>query len=448
MQDSEYLSPIQTLQRPFARFAQLESSQGILLIACTVIALVWANSPVAASYERLWNTRFSVGIGSFNLAKPMILWINDGLMAIFFLLVGLEIKREALVGELASIRKAALPLVAAVGGMVVPALIYFAFNRGEPTAAGWGIPMATDIAFALGVMAMLGKRVPTSLKVFLTALAIVDDIGAVLVIAIFYTHELHLLPLAIAAGLILVLILFNWAGGKNPGIYLLVGAGIWLGFLKGGIHATLAGVVLAMTIPARSSLDFSAFVGRSRALVKQAEEDLSQQDPAHHDTRETQHAVIHAVESACRGVQTPLARLEHSLHPWVSFFIMPLFALANAGVPLSAHLAGGLTQPVSLGIGLGLVLGKPVGVVAFSLLAIALGWAAAPGTACLRQLVGTGFLAGIGFTMSLFIAGLALDEAVLPLGKLAILLASLISGALGWILLRTAPVRKDAAHAA
>ena len=434
---STTLSPILArVVRPFQRFAQLGASGGILLLVCAAVAMLWANSPAAGSYARLWETPLTVAIGEFAISKPLLLWINDGLMAIFFFVVGLEIKREILVGELASPRRAALPIVAAVGGMIVPALLYLAFTAGTPEAAGWGIPMATDIAFALGILALLGSRAPTSLKVFLTALAIVDDLGAVLVIALFYTAKLSLGNLALGLGLLLLLWGANRAGVRKIGIYLAVGLVIWVAFLKSGVHATIAGVLLALTIPARSGRYDDELVPRGRALLDEVERS-ERGEPCEFQGEDRQ-AVIAALEDEAEISGTPLYRLEHALHPWVAFFIMPVFALANAGVTVGGGIGAALTSPAGMGIIAGLVVGKQVGVTLFSWLAVRFGIAALPDDLTWRHVYGVSWLAGIGFTMSLFIAGLAFaDPALLAVSKLGILSASLIAGTIGWVLLST-----------
>src|SRR6267378_3711774 len=368
----EAVTPIQRLVRPFQEFADLEASGGLLLIGCTVVALIWANSPFADSYFHLWHANRTVGFAGRLLSEPLHFWINDGLMALFFLLVGLEIKREILVGELASFQRAVLPIAAALGGMIVPASLYTLLNHGGPGAAGWGIPMATDIAFALGVLALLGSRVPTSLKVFLAALAIADDIGAVLVIAFFYTERISWISLGGGGVFFVALLGANRAGVRHLLIYAILGLGLWVAFLQSGIHATVAGVLLAITIPARQ--------------------------------RTASRAVLTSNES-------PMLRLEHALIPWNRYLIMPVFALANAGVALGSGAARSVVAPVSLGVICGLVIGKPIGIVLFSWLAIrtrlagmldGIGWC---------QIVGVGMLGGIGFTMSLFIANLAFGEA-------------------------------------
>ena len=393
----EAVTPIQRLVRPFQEFADLEASGGLLLIACTVAALIWANSPFAGSYFHFWHLDLTFGRIGGLLAKPLHFWINDGLMALFFLLVGLEIKREILVGELASFQRAVLPIAAALGGMIVPAAFYLLFNHGGPGAAGWGIPMATDIAFALGVLALLGSRVPTSLKVFLAALAIADDIGAVLVIAFFYTAHISWPSLGVGGLFFVALLVANRAGARHLLIYAIVGVGLWLAFLQSGIHATVAGVLLAIAIPARQ--------------------------------RTASRAVLTSNDS-------PMLRLEHALIPWNRYLIMPVFALANAGVGLGGGAARSVVAPVSLGVIFGLVIGKPIGIVLFSWLATRTRLAAMLDDIGWRQIVGVGMLGGIGFTMSLFIANLAFgDGPALETAKVGILVASVVSGIAGAIVL-------------
>jgi NhaA family Na+:H+ antiporter len=427
--------PVEKIVRPFQSFAEKQSSGGILLIAATVAALVWANSPWGAGYAALWHTRVTVGVGDFSLSKDLTHWINDGLMAIFFLVVGLEIKREVLVGELSSIRNAALPVAAAVGGATVPALIYLAFNAGGDGVAGWGIPMATDIAFALGVLALLGERVPVALKVFLTALAIVDDIVAVLVIALFYTSEISWGALGVAAVFFAALVVANLIGVDRTLVYALLGIGLWLGFLLSGVHATIAGVLLALTVPASSFIDPGEFLKRGRYVLDRFEHAGDQgTDVLRNETRQ---AALHALDRATRRLEPPLHELEHTLNPWVVFAIMPLFALANAGLPLGGKAVGALADPVALGILLGLVLGKQTGITLFSWLAVRSGLAELPEGIGWRHVYGVGWLAGIGFTMSLFISDLAFSDGVLvDKAKLGILAASLVSGVAGWTLLR------------
>ena len=417
------------LVRPFQTFIRLEAASGILLLIAAVVALVWANSPLAESYFRLWGTTVTAAVGGFAISKPLLLWINDGLMAIFFFVVGLEIKRELLVGELSDPRKAALSVAAAAGGMVVPAGIYALLNAGGAGASGWGIPMATDIAFALGVLALLGRRVPLTLKVFVTAIAIVDDLGAVLVIAIFYTAKLSLGALGLAAAFLAALVALNLSGVRRPLPYALLGIGMWVAFLKSGVHATLAGVLLALTIPAHRLIDAPGFLRRAGALLAEFAEDVK---AGKSEPSEDQQAALRSLEVAAKDLETPLARLEHALHPWVAFLIMPVFALANAGVALGEGIGATLTSPVTLGIILGLFLGKQLGIVAFSWLSTRLGVAALPEGLGWRQIWGVSLLCGIGFTMSLFIASLAFaDPALLDSAKVGILAGSLVSGAVG-----------------
>jgi NhaA family Na+:H+ antiporter len=423
------------LVQPFAEFARRESASGLLLLACAIGALVWANSDWAETYARIWETPLTIGVGRFQITESLLHWINDGLMAVFFFLVGLEIKREILVGELASARRAALPLAGAVGGMAVPALLYVAVNGSGPGAAGWGIPVATDIAFALGVLALLGSRIAVGLKVFLTALAIVDDIGAVLVIALFYTAEVSLGALAFAAGFLLVLLACNWSGVRHPAPYAVAGVALWLAFLESGVHATVAGVLLALTIPARTRIDAREFLARSR----QALEGFARAGVAGADvltSRAHQEAILE-IETAAEQAQAPLQKMEDKLHALVAFGIMPLFALANAGVALTggAQLIG---APVTLGVVLGLVLGKPFGITLATWLAARAGVAERPSVLSWRMLHGAAWLGGIGFTMSLFIAGLAFDtQEQLTEAKIGILAASVLAGTVGWLVLRS-----------
>jgi Na+:H+ antiporter, NhaA family len=429
--------PVERIVRPFQDFAHKQSSGGVLLIAATVVALAWANSPWGESYTALWQTKLTVGVGDFSLTKDLTHWINDGLMAVFFLVVGLEIKREVLVGELSSVRGAALPISAAVGGAVVPAAIYLAFNAGTEGSAGWGIPMATDIAFALGVLALLGDRVPVSLKVFLTALAIVDDIVAVLVIAFFYTSEISLGALGVGAAFLAALVVANLIGVGRTLVYAVLGIGLWLAFLLSGVHATIAGVLLAFTVPAISFINPGAFLERGRYILDHFEKAGERGENVL--TNEERQAALHALNHATYKLEPPLHELEHTLHPWVVFAIMPLFALANAGVPLGGGLGEALTNPVALGIVAGLVLGKQLGVTLFAWLAVKSGVSELPGGIGWRHIYGAGWLAGIGFTMSLFISDLAFpDGSLVEIAKLGILAASLIAGVVGWTILRGA----------
>lgn len=435
--DISYKPPIEQILYPFQEFVKLEASGGILLLLCTAVALIWANSPWSENYFALWQTKLTVGLSSFALSKPLLFWINDGLMAMFFFVVGLEIKRELLVGELSSPKQAALPIAAALGGMIVPAVLYLSLNAGKPGAPGWGIPMATDIAFVLGVLALLGKRVPVSLKVFLTSLAIVDDIGAVLVIAVFYTSAISWFHLAVGFGFLAALVAANRLGIRHTLIYAALGiGGLWFSFLLSGVHPTVAGVLAAMTIPAYSRIDKDQFLNKSRYLLGEFERAGAQGGNALTD--EVQRESAEALEKASELVQAPLQRLEHYLHPWVIFGIMPLFAFANAGVSLSGDLSEVFTHPVTLGVAFGLILGKQLGITLFSWLAVRSGLAAIPSRVSWRQIYGAGWLGGIGFTMSIFIASLAFDDdpRILSIAKIGILTASLIAGASGFLILK------------
>ncbi len=422
---------------PLQSFFRSEAAGGLLLLGCAVVAFAWANSPLSASYFDLWQTYVTVGVGSFVIDKPLLLWINDGLMAIFFLLVGLEIKREVLGGELSNPKSAGLAVSAALGGMVIPALAYVFLNAGGAGTDGWGIPMATDIAFALGVLALLGDRVPLALKIFLTALAIVDDLGAVMVIALFYTAEVSTAALWWAAGFLAVLVVMNRLGVQKTLVYIVLGVGLWLAFLKSGVHATVAGVLLALTIPVKRRLDAPDFLERARAYLGSFAEDVK---PGETEPTLQQQNAVYALENACEQAETPLARLEHGLHNPVAFFIIPVFALANAGVAVTGGF-GALASPVTLGIVLGLVVGKPIGITLFAWLAVKSGLASLPAGATWRKVVGISALCGIGFTMSIFIANLAFpgQAELLDSAKLGILLGSFVSGVIGWVLLSRGP---------
>jgi len=429
--------PIGKVLYPINEFMHAEASGGVVLIACAIAALVWANSPWADSYAALWGTKITIGPEGYAISETLLHWINDGLMAVFFFVVGLEMKREVLVGELASLRLAALPVAAALGGMVVPALIYVAINLGGEGAGGWGVPMATDIAFALGVLALLGSRAPASLKIFLTALAIVDDLGAVLVIALFYTAEVSWGWLGVGAAFLGALVVANRLHVRHPISYALLGLGLWVAFLESGVHATIAGVLLALTIPARTRMDSDGFLRRGREILD--EFDRAGDEGPHILTNGGQQAAVGELEAACERVQSPMQRLEHALHPWVAFGIVPLFALANAGVALGGGIDDALTQPVTLGIVAGLVVGKQVGVILFAWGVVRLRLADLPEDVGWRHIYGAGLLAGIGFTMSLFIGSLAFGEGeLLDAAKMGILAASLLAGAAGWLVLRLA----------
>jgi NhaA family Na+:H+ antiporter len=426
--------PIERLIKPFALFAKQASAGGIVLLACAVVALLWANSPLSEYYFRLWSIPVEVRFGNLvDIDKPLLLWINDGLMAVFFFLVGMEIKRELLVGELRSPRKAMLPMAAAVGGMVVPALIYASLNWGTPEIRGWGIPMATDIAFALGALALLGTRAPLALKVFLTALAIVDDLGAVLVIALFYTENLKVNALLYSLLFWGAMIAMNRLGVRSGLAYFLMSVGMWYFMLKSGVHATVAGVLGAFAIPVRSRIDPELFIVRVREYLNQFDQPITERTII---LSPEQQSAVEAIEREALRVQSPLQRLEHRLHYFVAFFVMPIFALANAGVALGGE--GGLnwTSRVIWGVALGLLIGKPLGIALFSWLAVRLGLAQLPQGINFVHIVGVGFLGGIGFTMALFIAGLAFRGDELNYAKLGILSGSALAGAIGFMMLR------------
>lgn len=403
---TSFRSRFSLLTSAFSRFAAMEASSGILLLLATAVALAFANSPLDQFYEKFWSRPLPLGVGTLSLTLSPHDWVNDGLMAIFFFLVGLEIKREVLIGELASLRKAAFPFIAAFGGSLAPALIFLALNHEGEAQRGWGIPIATDIAFALGVLALLGNRIPPPLKVFVAALAIVDDIFAVLVIAFFYTEHISVIALILAfvgAGLAWSL---GRLGVRSTAIYAVIGVATWLAVLHSGVHATIAGILVSLAIP----------VGASR----------------HQDSTTRAKAVS----------ISPLGRMEHALSPWVSFFIMPVFALANAGVPFLGKLGAEFTHPIPLGIILGLVVGKPLGIGALTWLSTVTGVAAPPQSVSWAQILSAACLCGIGFTMSLFIAGLAYSNAViLDRSKIGILIASIIAGTIGALLLRASTRR-------
>lgn len=438
-----YRAPIDRIRQPFDAVLGAQTSGGVLLFIATVVAMVWANSPWAESYHHLWAQHIVVGNETWRLDLSLHHWINDGLMAMFFFVVGLELKREMVAGELSRPRDAMLPLAAALGGMIVPALIYLAQNPSGPAHAGWGIPMATDIAFALGLMALLGNRVPVALKIFLTTLAVADDLGAVLVIALFYTSDISVLNLALGAGILGVMWVGNRYGVRSPWFYAFFGiGGVWTAFLMSGVHATIAGVLAAFVIPAKPKVSEMVFVRTMRRLLYRYE----RHDPGSKGLRTADQ--LHELDRMSRlgeYASTPLQQLEHTLHPLVTFVVLPLFALANAGVALPADLAGALGTPVAMGVGLGLLLGKPIGVMLASYLMVRFAGARLGTGVTWRHMIGAGILAGIGFTMSLFVNELAFaDEVLRQEAKLGVLCASLLAGILGYVWLVRTP-KKEAA---
>jgi len=413
--------PIDALVDPLRRFMHIESAGGVVLLVAMVAALALANSPLADSFLSFWKTKVGFAFGSFQMEHSLQHWINDLLMAIFFYVIGLEVKRELLVGELREMKKATLPMMAALGGMVAPALVYLALQAGEPGQDGWGIPMATDIAFVVGCMAVLGRRIPRGLRVFLLSLAIVDDIGAILVIAIGYTETIHWGGLILSAVSITLLLLLMKVGVRNIAVFVIFGLVIWFGFHESGVHATIAGVIVGLLTPIRSWVS----EGRLDRIVKNTlhfmqGEGWSSTDESFEKLRE--------LELATRKTVSPLKRMETLLHPWVGFVIMPVFALANAGVQIEL---GDFGNPVAFAVMIGLLVGKPVGVVLFSFVAVRLGVSRLPEGVNWGSMVGAGCLAGIGFTMAIFIAGLALQGDLLDAAKVGILAGSLLSAGVG-----------------
>lgn len=429
---------------PLARMVRSQAFPGVLLVACAVFAIAIANSPWASAWHHVWHTELAVALGDATIARSLAHWINDGLMVLFFFFVGLEIKHEVLDGHLQSLRQAALPLAAAIGGMAAPALLYVAVagahggDAMQHVMRGWGIPMATDIAFALGVLALLGRRVPVGLKVFLASLAIADDLGAVLVIAIFYTDEIAWPFLGIGACVLAASFASNRLGVRKTWPYVVYGLVLWATFLQSGVHATIAGVLLALTIPARRALDEAVFSARARVLLDEFDR-AARPDPL---THKEQLEVVHELQEHTQDVQAPLQRLVHGLHPLIAHFIVPVFALANAGVNIGDGIGTTLRHPAAHGVFVGLVLGKPAGILLAAWLAHRLLRCPLPAHTGWRHLHGVAWLAGIGFTMSLFLDSLAFAEepAAFEACKVAILAASAIAGIVGFVLLRRLPV--------
>jgi len=423
---------------PLAQMARSKAFPGILLGTCAIVAILLANSGWAEPWDRLCHTTLAIRLGDLELQKSLAHWTSDGLMVVFFFFVGLEVKHEILDGELQSLRQAALPLAAALGGMIAPAGIYMAtaWLCDDATAArGWGIPMATDIAFALGVLIVLGKRVPPGLKVFLATLAIADDIGAVLVIAVFYTEQIAWQFLGLGALVLTASFACNKLGVRRTWPYAVFGIAIWLLFLKSGVHATIAGVALAFTIPARRALHEREFSRRGRELLDEFDE-IADPSPR---TNQAQLETVYELQHHAEAVQAPLQRMEHGLHPFVSFFVVPVFALANAGVAFEHGVLDAFANAAGLGVFLGLAIGKPIGVLAATWLACRFLGSSLPSLVSWRHIFGAGCLAGIGFTMSLFLNGLAFPSgsAAFHASKLAIVTASVFAGTIGYLILRT-----------
>jgi len=419
--------------RPIERFLHVQAASGLLLLAAAVVALIWANSSYSSSYEHLWHSEIGIKLGSFSFEKPLHFWVNDALMTIFFFVVGLEIRREIHSGELSQLKRALLPIAAAVGGMIVPAIIYGSMNASRSTSGGWGVPMATDIAFAVGVLALLGNRVPAALRVLLLALAVIDDLGAILVIAIFYSTGVNLLGFAIAAAGIALTFTMQKIGIRRAWSYVPAGVLVWAGVLMSGVHPTIAGVVIGLVTPVQAWFGERGFVEAARTELTAIEARMERGGD-----HEGDHEVLERLETiaiARREATAPVVRLQTALHPYVAYGIMPLFALANAGVDVRGVQFEGDAIAASLGVAVGLVVGKPIGVVGASLLVAKLGVAALPSGVGLRGLMVVGLVAGIGFTMAIFVAQLGFsDPGHLSAAKLAVLCGSTVSAiiALGY----------------
>lgn len=423
----------QKVLSPFQKFVNLQSSTGILLLATTIIALVWANSAFADSYQTFWQYEIGVVTDSFELKKPLLLWVNDGLMAIFFFLIGLEIKREFLIGELNTTKKVMFPLFGAIGGIALPVILYVVLNQNPDTLKGWGIPMATDIAFSLAILKVLGNRVPLSLKIFLTAFAIVDDLGAVLVIAIFYSGNLDLVLLGSALGLLAVIYFMSYKGLYFEFITIVSGFVVWLLFLKAGLHPTLAGILMAFAVPVRQKIHTHEFTDQLESVVTKIKKSTILQKPV---LSTEQLHLIEDLEDWSDKYRSPLQHLEHKLHNWVAYLVIPVFALANAGVAINSD--GGLETALIVNIIICLILGKSVGISAIIFLARKLKIIHVPADISNKQIIGVSFLAGIGFTMAIFIGSLAFASSpeYIDSAKIGILIGSFLSAIIGFVILR------------
>lgn len=412
--------PIQRLQRPLTAFMHIESASGVVLLICTAIALIAANSPYAEVYDAFWHHELRIAVGEFELAYSLAHWINDGLMAVFFFVIGLEIKRELVIGELSDPKKVALPVAAALGGVVAPVVVYLSFQYGEPGQHGWAVPMATDIAFVVGCMSLLGNRVPSGLGILMLSLAIVDDLMAVLVIAMFYTASISVEWLAGGFAGLVVIVAMNRLGIRSVGLYFIAGVWVWLCTLKSGVHPTIAGVAVGLLTPVHPWLGGPRFLG----FLRHTDDMLRKEETSIDRAR----LLVADLSFASREAVSPLFRIETALHPWVAFGIMPLFALANAGVPIELQ---GIGEPVAVAVAAGLFFGKPIGIFGASWLTVKLGWAARPEGVSWPILGGAAFLGGIGFTMALFIASLGLSGGLLLSAKLGIILGSFASAVAG-----------------
>lgn len=423
----------QTVINPIQKFIRIESFSGILLFIATILALLWANSPWASEYTQILQYDIGVTTETFEFKKPLILWINDGLMAIFFFLIGLEIKRELLIGELNTVKKAAFPFFAAVGGIVFPVSLYLIFNQNPDANSGWAVPMATDIAFTLAILKLLGNRVPLSLKIFLTAFAIVDDLGAVIIIALFYSAGIKYSLLLYAGALLAFLSFLSYKQVYSKYLFFIVATVTWFLFLKAGIHPTIAGVLVAFTIPIRKKIDTQVFVKKLGMIVTNIE-NTSSKDREILSDEQIQH--IDDLESWTESVQSPLQHLEHKLHNWVSYLIMPIFALANAGVNFTN--ATNIDMSLAGVIAISLIFGNTIGIGLLTFIGLKMKVINLPDGLAFKHIIGVGVLAGVGFTMSIFVANLAFfgNETLLDSAKVGILLGSLVAGLLGYVILR------------
>ncbi len=430
---------------PLEEFVRGETTSGVILMACTIVAMVIANTVLAHHYEYILHTEIAFVFGQWELRHTIHHWINDGLMALFFMVVGLEIKREVIVGQLSDLRAAFLPIIAAVGGMLVPALLFYGLNAGGSGVDGWGVPVATDIAFAVGVMALLGTRVPKTVVTFLLAVAIVDDIGAVMIIALFYTEQVYFSWLLTAGIVFAALVILNRVGIRRPLPYFILGTVMWFAMLESGVHATLAGVLVALTIPVKPKFNTGTFTRHVGETLDNMKSNITDFEKSSYDK---QHSIVHdrqtrallqSLESGVQAVESPLQRLEHAMHLPVALLVIPLFALANAGIPIEwGALGQTVTHPVALGVMAGLIFGKLIGIAGIPWLTIKLGLGSLPEGMNLRHLVGVAFIAGIGFTMSIFIAELSFagQSEELLMAKTGVLFASIIAGSAGYLWLR------------
>ena len=450
MQDANYQpweKHFDNFVTPLEEFIHKETTAGMLLIVCAVIAMFAANSVLYDHYAHILHTELAIGIAGVELRHTLHHWINDGLMALFFMVVGLEIKREVIVGELSDPKAALAPIIAALGGMVVPAVLFYAVNAGGSGAAGWGVPMATDIAFAVGILALLGARVPKSVLVFLVTLAIVDDLGAVMVIALFYAEQVYAQWLGVVGAVFALLVALNRFGIRRPLPYFLLGAVMWFAMLQSGVHATLAGVLTALAIPVKPKFNARRFAGHLAEISAKMKSNI---DAFEAGSQDRQHSIIHdehtrallqSLEDGAQAVESPLQRLEHTMHKPVALLVIPLFALANAGIPIAwGQLGQVVAHPVALGVILGLTVGKLAGIAGLTYLALKLGWGSLPQGMNTRHLVGIGLIGGVGFTMSIFIAelGFAHSPEELTLAKTGVLFASVLVGVAGYLWLRFA----------